>query len=93
MTVKIASWQGIGLAVLAIIGLAANPARSAEQKVNETASVVKTIDFDECEPVNLRAKIMEADAEKGTLVVVEREVRQIDFDSGGQRIKTSYLNI
>ena len=93
MRIKIASWQAIGLAVLAIIGLAANPARSAEQKVNETASVVKTIDFDECEPVTIRAKIMEVDVEKGTLVVVEREVREIDFDSGGHRIKTSYLNI
>lgn len=93
MRIKIASWQAIGLAVLAIIGLAANPARSAEQKVNETASVVKTIDFDACEPVTIRAKIMEVDVEKGTLVVVEREVREIDFDSGGHRIKTSYLNI
>jgi len=93
MRIKIASWQGVGLTVLAIIGLAAYPARSAEQKVNETASVVKTIDLDECEPVNIRAKIMEVGLEKGTLVVVEREVREIDFDSGGQRIKTSYLNI
>ena len=93
MTIKIASWQGIGLAVLAIIGLAANPAGSAEQKVKEAVSVVKTIELDECEPVNIRAKIMEADAEKGTLVVIERQIREIDFDSGGQRIKTSYLNI
>jgi hypothetical protein len=93
MTIKIASWQGIGSAVLVLIGLAATPAWSAEQKVNETVSIVRTIDLDECEPIKIRAKIMEVNSEKGTLVVVEREIREIDFDKGGQRVKTSYLNI
>jgi len=93
MTTKIASWQGIGSAVLVLIGLAATPAWSVEQKVNETLSVVRTIDLDECEPIKIRAKIMEVHPEKGTLVVVEREIREIDFENGGQRIKTSYLNI
>lgn len=54
---------------------------------------VTTIDFDECEPVLIRSKIMDAHLKKGTLVVAEREVREMDVTSGGQRIKTSYLNI
>jgi hypothetical protein len=54
---------------------------------------VTTINFDECEPVLLHSKIMEAHSQKGTLVVAEREVREMDVASGNQRIKTAYLGL
>lgn len=54
---------------------------------------VTTINFDECEPVLIRAKIMDVDLKKGTLLVVEREVREMDVTSGGERLKTAYLTI
>lgn len=84
---------GFGLMALAVIGLPANPAWSAEPLPKETATSVKRIDFDECESVDIRAKIMDVRTDRGTLVVAEREIRDIDVEEGGRRIKTAYLNI
>jgi hypothetical protein len=93
MTIKIASRHGIGLALLVLIGLTANLSWSAAPNAKEPMNIVKTIDFDECEPVKLRDKIMEVNPERGTFVVLEREIREIDVETGGRRIKTSFLGI
>jgi hypothetical protein len=67
---------------------AAGPEPGKEGFVRVTA-----IDFDECEPVLLRSKIMEVSLQRGTLVVAEREVREMDVTSDGRRIKTGYIGL
>lgn len=84
---------GFGLMIMAVIGLSVNPAWSADPPPKEVAGILQAIDFDECEPVDIRAKIMDVRADRGTLVVAEREIRDIDVDDGGRRVKTAYLNI
>jgi hypothetical protein len=93
MTTQTASWRGIGFALLGLIGLTVNPAWSAQPEPDAPAIIVKKIDLDECEPVKIRAKIMEVRPDRGTLVVVEREVRDMDVERSDRRIKTSYLSI
>jgi hypothetical protein len=93
MTIKTSSWRDIGLGLLALLGLGIHPVWSAEPEPQEPASLVKSIDFDECDPVTIRAKIMDIRADRGTLVVVEREVRDMDVEKTGRRIKTSYRNL
>jgi hypothetical protein len=92
MTIKTASWRGIGLALLALFGLGENPVWSSEPQSQGPASLVKSIELDECDPFTVRSKIMEVSPGRGTLVVVEREVRDMDVETGSRRIKTSYLN-
>ena len=46
---------------------------------------VTAIDFDECEPYQVRAQIMDLYPEKGTIVVAEREIRALDVGSGENR--------
>jgi hypothetical protein len=93
MTIKIASRHGVGLAVLVLIGLTAGLSWSAEPNAKEPMNIVKSIDLDECEPIMIRDKIMEVKPERGTFVVLEREIREIDVEKGGRRIKTSFLGI
>jgi hypothetical protein len=93
MTIKIASRRGLGLAVLVLIGLTANLSWSAEPNAKEPMHIVKTIDFDECEPIKIQDKIMGVNPERGTFVVLEREIREIDVEKGGRRIKTSFLSL
>lgn len=66
---------------------------AAPEPDKEPLISVTTIDFDECEPVLLRSHIMDIHPNKGTLVVAEREVREMDVTSSGQRMKTAYLNV
>jgi hypothetical protein len=66
---------------------------AAPEPDKEPLMCVKTIDFDECEPVLIRSKIMDVHSRKGTLVVAEREVREMDVASGGERVRTAYLTI
>ncbi|MBI5580894.1 MAG: hypothetical protein HY895_17215 [Deltaproteobacteria bacterium] len=93
MTTKTASWRGIGFALLGLIALMTNPAWSAQPEPKETTIIVKKIDLDECEPVKIRAKIMEVRPDRGTIVVLEREIRDMDVEDGAGRIKTSRLGI
>ncbi len=93
MTIKTPSWRGIGLGLLALFGLWANPVWSSEPEPQEPVSLVKQIDLDECDPITIRSKIMEVKPDRGTLVVAEREVRDMDVEKGGRRIKTSYRSI
>jgi len=82
----------LGVLIMVIIGLQAYPVQAAEPGVKEILVQVTALDFDECEPVQIRSKIMEVHADRGTIVVAEREIKEMDVETGGQRIKTAYLN-
>ena len=92
MPIKTASWRIIVLALLAAFGLLVTPADSADSESKEALSMVRRIDFDECEPVKIQGKIMEVRPDTGAIVVVEREIRAMNVENGDRRIKTSYLN-
>lgn len=93
MTITTAAWRGIGLSLLALFGLWANPVWSSEPEPQEPAGLIIRIDLDECDPITVRGKIMDVRSDRGTLVVVEREVRDMDVETGSRRIKTSYLGM
>jgi len=65
---------GIVLA-LAAVGLGLSPVDAAEKESKALATRVTAIDFDECTPFQIRAKIMELHPENGTIVVAEKEIR------------------
>jgi hypothetical protein len=92
MTIRNKRRCRLGVLILALIGLQAIPVSAAEPGVQEVFIRVTALEFDECEPVQVRSKIMEVRADKGTIVVAEREIREMDVETGGRRIKTVYLN-
>ena len=75
---------GIVLA-LAAVGLGLSPVDAAEKESKAFSTRVTAIDFDECEPYQVRAQIMDLHPEKGTIVVAEREIRALDVVAGGNR--------
>jgi hypothetical protein len=81
---------GIVLA-LAAVGLGLPPVDAAEKESHGLPSPVTAIDFDECEPYQIRDKIMALHPNNGTIVVAEREIRVLDVVAGGQAIKTEFL--
>lgn len=83
---------GFGLAVLVAACLLACPAGSTEPPKTETAGRLTAIDFDECEPIQIRARIMEVRPEKGTIIVAEREIKSLDVEVGGRLIRTAFSN-
>ena len=83
---------GIVLA-LAVVGLGLSPVDAAEKESKVLSTRVTAIDFDECEPYQVRAKIMDFYPENGTIVVAERVVRALDVTAGGKPIKTEFLTI
>lgn len=92
MTTKTASLHIFALAFLAALGLLVTPAESADPGSKEAPSLVRMIDFDECEPIRIQSKIMEVRPDTGTIVVAEREIRGVNVENGDRRIRTSYLN-
>ena len=62
---------GIVLA-LAAVGLWLSPVDAAEKESKALSTRVTAIDFDECEPYQVREKIMALHPENGTIVVAER---------------------
>ena len=83
---------GIVLA-LAAVGLGLPAVDAAEKESKALATQVTAIDFDECEPYQVRAKIMDRHPENGTIVVAEREIRALDVAAGGKPIKTEFLTL
>jgi hypothetical protein len=73
--------------------LTSAPWAAAPEPEKESPILVTSIDFDACEPVLIRSQIMEVQLQKGTLVVSEREVREMDVTSDGEQVKTRYLSI
>lgn len=92
MTTQTASRRIFALAFVAALGLLVTSAEAADPGSNEALSMVKTIDFDECEPVKIQGRIMEIRSDTGAIVVVEREIRGMNIENGDRKIKTSYLN-
>jgi len=92
MTIRNKRRCRLGVLILAVIGLQAIPVSAAEPGVKEVFIRVTAFEFDECEPVQVRSTIMEVHADQGTIVVAEREIREMDVETGGRRIKTAYLN-
>ncbi|MGE5255045.1 MAG: hypothetical protein ACM3KE_00130 [Hyphomicrobiales bacterium] len=92
MITKTASWRIFALAFLVAHGLLATEVESADPGSPASQNMVRRIDFNECEPVTVQSKIMEVRPDTGAIVVVERELRDVDVESGDQRIRTSYLN-
>jgi hypothetical protein len=91
-TGAISRWAARLAAVTAAAVLLTYPAQAAEPVPKEAPNRLTMIDFDACELVQLRAAIMEVRAEKGTIVVAEREIREMDVESGGRQIRTKFLN-
>ncbi len=56
------------------------------------AAVVERLDPDECAPFEVIGSVMEADPERGVIVVAEREIRGLNAWVGGKEIKTQYLD-
>jgi hypothetical protein len=83
---------GIVLA-LAAVGLGLPPVDAAEKESKALSTRVTAIDFDECVPFQIRAKIMELHPENGTIVVAERQIRALDVTAGGKPIKTEFLTM
>jgi hypothetical protein len=83
---------GIVLA-LATVGLGLLPVAAAEKESKAFATRMTAIDFDECEPYQVREKIMALHPENGTIVVAERQIRALDAVAGGKSVKTEFLTI
>ena len=83
---------GIVLA-LAAVGLGLPPVDAAEKESKALSTQVTAIDFNECEPYQVRAKIMDRHPENGTIMVAEREIRALDVAAGGKPIKTEFLTM
>jgi hypothetical protein len=83
---------GIVLA-LAAVGLGLAPVDAADQESKALAAQGTAIDFNECEPYQVRAQIMDRHPENGTIVVAEREIRALDVTAGGKPIKTEFLTL
>jgi hypothetical protein len=81
---------GIFLA-LAVVGLGLAPVDAAGNNGRPLAPRVTAIDFNACEPYQVRAQIVDRDPENGTIVVAEREIRMLDVNGGAGPIKTEFL--
>jgi hypothetical protein len=83
---------GIFLA-LAAVGLGLLPVAAAEKESKALSTRVTAIDFDECEPYQVRDKIMALNPQNGTIVVAERQIRALDVVVGGKPIQTEFLTM
>jgi hypothetical protein len=86
-------WVGGIVLALAAVGLGLLPVAAAEKESRALATRVTAIDFDECEPYQVRDRIMALHPQNGTIVVAEREIRALDVVAGGKRIKTEFLTM
>ena len=92
MTTASASRHLIGLAAAFAVCLLASAGFGADEHKKDLSGQVHAIDFDDCDPVRMRARIMGINPVNGALIVGEREIRAIDIHAGGKPIKTVYLN-
>jgi hypothetical protein len=83
---------GIVLA-LAAVALGLPSVNAAEKESKALATRVTVIDFNECEPYQIRARIMDLHPENGTIVVAEKEIRALDVVAEGKPIKTEFLTM
>jgi len=79
---------------VALFGLlSSTPWAAGPEHEKEAPIYLTSLDFDECEPVVLRSKIMEVHPQKGMMIVAEREIRAMDVMMGGRVLRTAYLTI
>ncbi len=57
------------------------------------AGRLTALDPEECEPFLVQTRIMEITRERGTLVVAEREIREIEATIGDKQFKTEFLGL
>ena len=81
-----------GLAAAIVVCLLATAGRAADAPRKEVAGQVSVIDFDDCDPVQMRAKIMGINPVNGAMIVGEKEIRLLDTHLGGKLIKTAFLD-
>jgi hypothetical protein len=79
--------------MLAAVGLGLPPVDAAEKESKALSTRVSAIDFNQCEPFQVRAQIMDLHPENGTIVVAEREIRALDVAAGGKPIRTEFLTM
>jgi hypothetical protein len=87
------SWIRVALAGAALIAVSASPVWPAAPQAKEVPARVTQIGFDDCEPFQVRGKVMEVRAERGTFVVAEREICEMDIVTGTGRQHTTYYDI
>lgn len=82
------------MAPITVVMLLSSPLWAAAPETGKEHLIcVTAIDFDDCDPVLIRSKVMEVHPLKGTMVVAEREIREMDVVSGGRRLKTAYFSL
>ncbi len=83
----------LGLTVaMVVVCLLANHAHAADEPKKKMPNQLSAIDFDDCDPVRMRARIMGINPVNGALIVGEKEIRTLDLHVGGKPIKTVFLN-
>jgi hypothetical protein len=87
------SWMRIALTGALLAAVSAGPAWAAAPAAKEVPSRVTRIDFEECEPFQVRARVMEVRPERETFVVAEREICEMDLITGSGRQQTTYYDI
>lgn len=87
------SWIRAALAVAVLVAAPAGPVWSAAPLAKEVPARVTQIGFEECEPFQVRAKVMEVRPERETFVVAEREICEMDLITGSGRQQTTYYDI
>jgi hypothetical protein len=87
------SWTRLALAGAALIAVTASPVWPAAPHTKEAPARVTQIGFDDCEPFQVRGKVMEVRPERGTFVVAEREICEMDIVTGTGRQHTTYYDI
>jgi len=87
------SWTRLALAGAALIAVTASPVWPAAPPAKEVPARVTQIGFDDCEPFQVRGKVMEVRPERGTFVVAEREICEMDIVTGTGRQHTTYYDI
>jgi hypothetical protein len=87
------SWIRAALAVAVLVAAPAGPAWSAAPLTKDVPARVTQIGFEDCEPFQVRAKVMEVRAERGTFVVAESEICEMDVVTGKGRLQTVYHDL
>jgi hypothetical protein len=78
-------------AVVFCLATVSAPAFAREKKPGKP--IPTEIDLDDCDPFEVRARIMEVDPDAETFVVAEKEIRYIDLNTGERPIKTIHLDM
>ena len=87
------SWIRAALVAAVLVAAPADPVWSAAPLTKDVPARVTQIGFEDCEPFQVRAKVMEVRHERGTFVVAEREICEMDVVTGNGRQQTTYYDL